>query len=137
MKVLRSIVSLVLAALVLVASSSFTVNMHLCGGSVQSVSLIEKAEPCAMEKLALQCKAKTNIKKSPCCEDEELTFEGNDFNATQIAKAEIQNNFWIAIAFTPLQFSSPLNSSQHSSFSIYKPPLLQRNIPVLIQSFLI
>jgi hypothetical protein len=139
MKVLKSIVSSLLALLVLVSSSSFMVNMHFCGGHMQSVSLIEEAAPCPMEVELPPCHKKVEIKKSGCCEDKHVAFEGKDFSA------KIQDfslHYWQAINWVAslpvimevVQVNESLTFSNHTP---YKPPLLERDIPVLIQTFLI
>jgi hypothetical protein len=134
MKALRSIVSLALAALVLVASSSFTVNMHLCGGSVQSVSLIEKATPCPMEINTPPCH-KAFAKRS-CCDDEQFTYSGQDFKNQQAATVQIAQQAWVS-DLPVLAQVVPVASVSYPHHTFYKPPLLQHDIPVLIQSFLI
>lgn len=133
---LRKIVSVSLALLVLIASASFTINMHLCGGSVQSVSLIEKAKPCPMEVNVPACH-KEMAKRNSCCDDEQLTYEGQDFKSHELTNVAAIQQAWVAelplIALIVPE--STTVKAQHVIF--YKPPLLQHNIPVLIQSFLI
>lgn len=135
MKALRTIVSLSLAVLVLVASSSFTVNMHLCGGSLQSMSLIEKAAPCPMEVNTPPCH-KTFTKRMACCDDEQFVFEGKDFKVHESAGFQPVQQAWV-IDLRVLAVIIPAASSLVAHHSQYKPPLLQHDIPVLIQSLLI
>lgn len=139
MKLLKSIVSSLLALLVLVSSSSFMVNMHFCGGHVQSVSLIEKATPCPMEVQLPPCHKKMAVKKSGCCEDKQVAFEGKDFN-TQIQYFSMltwQSINWVAtlpVIMEVIQVNESLAFTNHTP---YKPPIVERDIPVLVQSFLI
>jgi hypothetical protein len=139
MKFLKSIVSSILALMVLVSSSSFMVNMHFCGGHVQSVSLIEEADACPMEVQLPPCHKKMAIKKSGCCEDKQVTFEGKDFN-TQIQDFSLLTSHfsnWAAIfpmIMEVIQVNEVLAFSNHTP---YRPPIVQRDIPVLVQSFLI
>jgi hypothetical protein len=138
MKFIKSIVSSTLALLVLVSSSSFMVNMHFCGGHVQSVSLIEDAAACPMEVLP-PCHKKMAVKKSGCCEDKHVAFEGKDFN-TQVQ--DFSPLYWQVINVVPslpmimemIQLNEALAYSNHTP---YKPPIVERDIPVLVQSFLI
>ncbi len=128
-----------LALMVLVCSSSFTVNMHFCGGHVQSVSLIEDATPCPTEVQLPACHKKIAIKKSGCCEDKHVAFEGKDFN-TQVQDFSMltwQSINWVAtlpIIMEVIQMNESLAFSNHIP---YKPPIVERDIPVLVQSFLI
>jgi hypothetical protein len=139
MKLLRSIVSTLLALLVLVSSSSFMVNMHFCGGHVQSVSLIEEATPCPMELQLPPCHKKMAVKKSGCCEDKQVVFEGKDFNAqVQVfSMFSLEAINWVAtlpMIMEVIQFNEALAFSNQTP---YKPPIVERDIPVLVQSFLI
>lgn len=139
MKGLKPIVSSLLAMLVLVSSSSFMVNMHFCGGQMQSVSLIEEATPCPMEVQLPPCHKKMEIKKSGCCEDKHITFEGKDFNAKvqDFSLLNWQAINWVAslpVIMEVIQIDEALAFANHIP---YKPPIVERDIPVLKQSFLI
>ncbi len=139
MKFFKSIVSSLLALLVLVSSSSFTVKMHFCGGHVQSVSLIEDADACPMDVQLPPCHKKMVVKKSGCCEDKHVAYEGKDFN-TQVQDFSILSWYatnWIAtlpIIMEVIQVNEALAFSNHTP---YKPPIVERDIPVFVQSFLI
>lgn len=135
MKFLKPIVCSVLALLVLVSSSSFTVNMHFCGGSVQSVSLIEKATPCPMEVKTPPCH-KAFAKRSSCCDDEQFLYQGQDFKNHEVANIQVVQQAWV-IELPVLAQIVPIATAKFSHYTLYKPPLLQHDIPVLIQSFLI
>jgi hypothetical protein len=139
MKFLKPIVSSLLALLVLVSSSSFMVNMHFCGGHVQSVSFIEDAAACPMEVQLPPCHKKMAVKKSGCCEDKHVAFEGKDFN-TQVQDFSMlswQTINWVGslpMIMEVIQVNEALAFSNHTP---YKPPIVERDIPVLVQSFLI
>lgn len=139
MKVLKSIVSSLLALLVLVSSSSFMVNMHFCGGHMQSVSLIEEAAPCPMEVELPPCHKKVEIKKSGCCEDKHVEFEGKDFNAKvhDFSLLNWQTINWVSSLPVIMEVVQVNEALAFSNYTPYKPPLLERDIPVLIQTFLI
>jgi hypothetical protein len=138
MKFIKSIVSSMLAMLVLVSSSSFMVNMHFCGGHVQSVSLIEEAAQCPMEVLP-PCHKKMAVKKSGCCQDKHVTFEGKDFN-TQVQDFSMltwQAINWVATLPMIMEVIQVNEALAYSNQTPYKPPIVERDIPVLVQSFLI
>jgi hypothetical protein len=138
MKALRSILSFSLALLVLISSSSFTVNMHLCGGRVQSVSVIEKATPCAMEQLAktLPCHKVMNKKKN-CCSEDHITFEGKHFKSQELTSLHLLQSFWVVELPLISSLNVPIASATESHLSQYSPPLIDRDITVQVQSFLI
>lgn len=139
MKIVKPIVSTFLALLVLVSSSSFMVNLHYCGGHVQSISLIEDADACPMEVLLPPCHKKMEIKKSGCCEDKHVAFEGKDFSAKvqDFSLLNWQAINWVAtlpVIMEVIQVDEAIAFSNHTP---YKPPIVERDIPVLKQSFLI
>jgi hypothetical protein len=102
---------------------------------VQSVSLIEKATPCLMEINTPPCH-KTFAKRSSCCDDEQFTYSGQSFNNQEAATIQIAQQAWV-IDLPVLAQVVPVASASYSHYPFYKPPLLQHDIPVLIQSFLI
>jgi hypothetical protein len=139
MNYLKTITSVILAVLVLVSSSSFTVNMHLCGGELQSVSIIEDAASCPMEVQLPPCHRNMAKQKSDCCQDSHLAFEGKDFNyafkefkdvITSGSEVSVILPYIMEVVETELVLTA-------ADFLPYKPPIVQRDIPVLIQSFLI
>ena len=137
MKVIHSILTVSLALLVLVSSTSFSVNMHVCGGHVSSVALVQKAAPCLME-IIPPCHGGIHLEKKSngCCEDKSVVFEGKDFNSkVEHISFELQTASWIA-ELPYIVSVSPSNSTQaYSSFTLYKPPLLSQDISVLVHSF--
>ena len=79
------------------------------------------------------------IKKSGCCEDTHVAFEGKDFNAKLHDFSMLAWHAMNSVANLPLimevvQVNEALAYSSHIP---YKPPIVERDIPVLIQSFLI
>jgi hypothetical protein len=137
MKRFASIVSGILAVLVIISSSSFTVNMHFCGGDVKSITLVEEATPCPMEVKLPPCHKKLPASLNSCCEESRVAFEGKDFNNSSIEFVSHWISGWVAeIPFVTFVFEtdSKLMANGHCE---YKPPLIDRDIPVLKQSFLI
>ena len=106
---------------------------------MQSVSLIEEATPCPMEVQLPPCHKKMEIKKSGCCEDKHITFEGKDFNAKvqDFSLLNWQAINWVSslpVIMEVIQIDEVLAFANHIP---YKPPIVERDIPVLKQSFLI
>jgi hypothetical protein len=137
MKILRSIVSLLIAAVILVSTTSFTVSMHLCGGRVASISVIDEATPCVMEQLPA-CHQQL-MKKMGCCEDQELKIEGKDLSSKIQEVVQLQHQQFSWVLDLPLIHKIILSTKSVSNFSLsyYSPPLLDLDITVLKQSFLI
>jgi hypothetical protein len=135
MRVFRSISSVVLAFMALVSSTSFVIGMHLCQGEVQNIALFTKANACEKEKSLPPCHRHA---KNPCCEDETVIHEGNDFKASveQIqlvtpAPIDIDHPLILISEIIP---AAPVARIQYYN---YDPPLRSCDLTVEQQVFLI
>lgn len=137
MKFIKTIFSSMLALLVLVSSSSFTVNMHACGGKVQSVSVIKKAQACAMELAAAPTCHQEIVKKKTCCKEDQLTFEGKIFKTHESTSLQLQQAFWVVELPLITTISVSPNAVEEFQFLSYSPPLIDRDISIQVKSFLI
>lgn len=129
MILLRKIVNTFLALTLLLATTGMTLNKHYCMGRLVSVAVNESAAPCSENGEPVQM---------PCCEDvseelkvEEVAQASFDFNATP-------DLYQLAIV-TYFLLDAPLVSVEQGQvkFQNYSPPPPDRDIPVLVQSFLI
>ena len=119
---------------------SFTFNMHLCMGELESVGFMHQAPTCEMH--SKSCLGDMNGDESKdseedCCEDEKLVIQGQD----ELPKTPtFQHNQPEMVAMLYLLVSYLTTTSDlatNSTHKVYGPPLLLQDIPVLIQSFLI
>jgi hypothetical protein len=113
--------------------------MHSCGGQLQSISFVEEATPCPMEENLPPCHKNMGKQKNDCCEDSHLAFEGKDFNYSiknLNETAAVAAAYVIALPFIMevVQLNEALTASNYIP---YKPPIVERDIPILVQSFLI
>jgi hypothetical protein len=92
---IRSISSVILAVLVLMASSSFYVGVHVCGGTVKAIAFLQEADGCGHQQLP-PCHRKA---MEGCCENDQVIHEGLDFKTTD------------AFAPTPLTATTILHTS--------------------------
>ena len=129
MILLRKIVNTFLAITLLIATTGVTLNKHYCMGRVKSVAVFHHAENCMGNDL---------IDPMPCCEDvnqelkvDHLTKASFDFESSA--------NFYQLAIITYFVLNSDLASVENDkpAFQNYAPPPPDRDIPVLIQSFLI
>jgi hypothetical protein len=87
MKVFKTISSFAMILLVLISATSFKVGMHFCNGEIQNIALLDKAEPCALEKSLPPCH---KHQQPACCDDETVIHEGDELqsaNTTEIVFA--------------------------------------------------
>ncbi|MEZ4973890.1 MAG: hypothetical protein R2820_11310 [Cyclobacteriaceae bacterium] len=135
-KALKSIFSAFLALLVLVSATSFTIDRHVCMGRTQSIAILHEATPCAMELFATS--GENLSKMEGCCRDEQSKIEGNEYQVKNLKPLTTEyQSLWVAELPRVITVITFEKSSQHLALRKHKPPLPERDIPVLVQSFLI
>lgn len=139
MKTIRPIVSVFLASIVLISSIGATIYLHLCGGSVQSIALFVKAQPCKME-MPKSCHGNKNqTKRTGCCEEESILLKGKETTAELKTVTELIPSFNLISVILPVLYSIVEVDSYSASprYAQYKPPIVERDITIFVQSFLI
>ncbi len=141
-----------MAFLMFFSSVGITMDMHYCGGKLMSVSFIENAKTChdiTRENHATMknCPNHKKIKAEKegcsedknCCSNKTIKFQSsqdqkiqtNDFVVTKQLKQFV-------VAYVAVFFADGYELDvEAANIDKYKPPLLERDIPVLNQSFLI
>ncbi len=123
---MKQVGTISLIVLLLVSTFGITVNKHYCGGHLSDVSLYFSAT----------CGCGDSNMDSDCCQtnsdfvqlDEDYTVLTFDVNLDDELIAEIANNYMDLLTESN---NAPTKYFQH------KPPLIERDIPVLVQSFLL
>lgn len=135
---LHKILALILALVILFSTLSFTVEKHICLGEVTDVSYFTKADNCGMisEDCDLVIPSERKIQKENCCNDTHELIPGNQYEQPALKKVEInQVAFIFTFVYTYNSFFE--QKSDKNYFCYYSPPLVDRDIPVLYQTFLI
>lgn len=133
-----------LSALVLLSSTSFTFGIHFCMGRLESIALLAGAEPCEMAQQKTPCSSDSQdldcehqeVTKKGCCEDQTVVIEGHE-DLTQVSKIAVPDFQMVAVLYAVVSFIFSTTSVDHYSYNDYSSPLIERDIPVLVQSFLI
>lgn len=126
---MKRITSIVLLLFFLAGNSYAGINIHYCGGELQSVSLITKSKSCGM------CGNETSSNK--CCKDVQKIIKSDDFSKAQTNYS--LTNLLIAV----LPFYSTINDRldytifQFVSTSFGDPPKLKTPIFIRICSLII
>lgn len=115
---------------------SFTFNMHICMGDLESVGFMNQATSCEMHSKSCQGKESKNSKED-CCEDEKLVIQGQDELLKTTTNQLIQPKIVAVLYLLGLYLTPSIHLPITHTHKDYIPPLLQKDIPVLIQSFLI
>lgn len=118
-----------LAVLLLIATTGVTLNKHYCMGRLQSVAIFQSAQNCMDDEGA---------EPMPCCQDvsEELKLD-------EVAKASFEFKGapdlvpMAIVSFILLDHDLLTSTKGQNQYLSYTPPALEKDVPVLIQSFLI
>jgi hypothetical protein len=147
MKVLRPILLLLLTFTVLVSSTGMTVGMHLCAGEISHLNLFGTSEPCPMEQPRQKLppchhpegEALPMESAAGCCEDQILSVDQVDLlkPAGQSLAHAAPDLAFVAVVAAVWSYLFGLQQPVLLPVPVYAPPALARNIPVLVQSFLI
>ena len=133
----RKISAILMAFVVLFSTMSFTVSEHYCGHKLVDVGLFSKAESCGME---LQKPASSNdceLKKSNCCKDEVKQFTGQNELNTSFSTLNFEQQVFVAsFTYAYLNLFEGL-AVKIIPFKNYTPPLVDKEITVLYQVFII
>ena len=113
---------------------------HYCGGHAVKSKLVlgDKSLNCGMEKMDENCEtgSETSITKKACCENHFMSLNvENEFQPT-IVQPSIDVNFVFTFVYTYFELLTS-NFQQEIAFGDYSPPLRNRDVQVLFQTFLI
>lgn len=148
-----------IAIVMYLSSIGVTLNMHFCKGELKDVSLFARAKECTKkdctahkekdyqllgintDQLPKSCcdKAEDEKPAKGCCDDKsEYHALDSEFTAPDIMT--LYEVLPVLLVFYPeflSSFNSTITSGVQWSFLHFHPPLLTKDIPVLVQSFLI
>jgi len=133
----QKIGALVLATLILVATTSVSVRMHYCGTHLVSISLNKAPKKCC-SLVSLNKKTFLKNSKKSCCHDTEFikTAEEN-LNKSEALSFSIEKSVLLSpIYFLESALEVSLQVSLHN-FSTYRPPIINIDRQVSYQVFLI
>lgn len=139
---MKQVFAIFLALLMLTTNVGITFATHYCGGKAvkTSISLGHDNLDCGMADMDTPCEESPDspvVKNKNCCENQytQISIE-DDYNNPAVVKTAVDFQFLAVFVVTYLNLYS-FNASTEAEYSNYSPPLLDLDIPVLIQSFLI
>ena len=124
----KQILHIILAFTLFIATMGVSVRSHYCMGNLKFKTLSIWKAPC--------CKSPTDMPMD-CCKDRFDHYQVDD---------DFQSSLTMGVFSPQLEISFPVNveplnypeENQTPHFYLnYKPPLIERDVPVLVQSFLI
>ncbi|MBL4623920.1 MAG: hypothetical protein JKY42_02080 [Flavobacteriales bacterium] len=134
---MKGLFSVILSLVILVTTSGFTLSSHICGGHrVKTVIAMTQADvSCGMEEAISTCDSSEAEMKGICCQNEIIKIQLDE-------EYEQQVNTAVSVQFLKVLVSSYLylfnnNTANIDFYKDYSPPLPDKDIPVLFQTFLI
>lgn len=134
---MKQLFSVILSLVFLITSMGFTVSSHICGGkkvkTVLSLGITDIS--CGMEDVKDNCATGEQMKSS-CCQDEFQLMQIDEDYTPQLTEIDFSTDF--LIAFVGVYFDLYGSTTNEKYFyRDHSPPPLIKDIPILIQSFLI
>lgn len=139
-------IAFVMAVLVLLTSIGLNIDMHFCGGQLKNISFTGKAESChknsmtdcPFHKKMMAENGADNFTSKSCCSNQTAYFQADlieDIKPLDVVVTPQLQQFVTAFVLVFLQ--NQVVETNPITFTAYSPPDISRDIPVLIQSFLI
>ena len=131
-KTIRKITALLMAIVVLLTTTSFTISMHYCQGELIHTAIFQKAHSCGME-----MNMSDEMKKKGCCDDKEIHIEGQYELKLPVADMNFdQQVFVIAFVHSYIELFQTTEDRKNTFFD-YPPPFIVRQIFKLDETYLI
>lgn len=133
------IISFFLAALILLSTSSFTVDMHFCCNKLVDMSLIGKAKVCAekVQKKKDPTKQCTTLQEKDCCSNQSFVKTGDDTIKKANTQLEAETIIFLNTFFYVYVNLFEGLEKNIVPFKQYRPPLLSKDIQILHETYLI
>ena len=127
-----------MAAVVLMTTMSFTVDMHYCGDTLVDFSFVQQVKTCGMEKAqaTTSCENPALSEKS-CCTDKQVIKEGKDDLKVSFDQLSLEQQVFVASFTYSYKSIFEGTESKEVPFFDYPPPFVKRDVQVLHQTFLI
>ncbi|MGB3467114.1 MAG: hypothetical protein WBA74_17670 [Cyclobacteriaceae bacterium] len=138
---MKKVIAISLALILLSTNLGFAVATHYCGGMAVKTQLVLGHEvlDCGMASINKSCKKSiegTYLNNKPCCQNVHQSIDTEDDFKPTIIQSTVNVEFVAAFIVTFLHL--PISSvNEESQYANYSPPLIDQDISVLHQVFLI
>lgn len=133
----RNIITSVLATLVLFSSMSFTIDKHYCGDTLVDTAVFKQAKTCGMEMSQSKTASEDVISQKKCCKNEHIVIEAQDELKTTVNSLSFDQQLFVAsFVYYYINLFEGLDKKA-IPFKNYPLPLVDKDIQVLYQTFLI
>ena len=138
---MKSISTIILSLMVVISSMTISFSAHYCGEILKDFAFFTEAEDCPMEqKMHLDCRFNAQATEDNCCDQQEGQIDGVNLETTLAEKHidfdQAQLSFILAyVATYAHSYASEVIIA--ADYKTIHSPLIEKDIPVFIQSFLI
>ncbi len=137
---MKKIISIFLSVLLFASSSGIAYAQHFCGGQemMSEITLGHKNLSCGMTAKISDCGEEDTLSKEHDCCENQFTKISTDDNFAK-ATFNISLNKAFVAAFVPIFILQklPVYEANNHFYADYNPPPIDKDIPVLYQTFLI
>lgn len=135
-EVSHKIVSITMALLLLLSTTSWKVEKHYCMGRLMDIALFSDVDSCGMDMGSMSIE-NDDISENSCCDDEVIVLDGQDDLKLSLDTLDIEKqSLWVALIYS-YTTSFYVQNVQLVPHEQYPPPQLVKDIQVLDQVFLI
>lgn len=142
---MRQIISILLSFILLASHTNLTIGTHYCGGENIETKIIfgETHLGCGMMDMDEPCDViesygnnETSFSKGPCCQNKFQTIYLSDDFVNDAIQSTSNVDFALAFMYSTINFDI-FQRSNTQFYTEYISPPLEKDIPVLFQTFLI
>ena len=134
--------NIILALLIFVSSTGFTINSHFCKDQLKDARIFFKADDCYKKYYAQKTKKACHVKKKSCenncCKNTseyyklDLDQQLSSFDFKAFESPNFIETLWLR-----LPIDDYLTDSKSTHYLNYKPPLIFSDLPIDLQTFLL
>ena len=129
--------SVCMAFVVLMTTTSFAIDMHYCGETLVDFSLVKKAEACEMLKASSPQSCENSVSEKSCCSDEQFVVDGqNELKISFDTLTLEQQTFLFSLLYSYINTFAATDENI-VPFKAYSPPYLIRDVQTLHETYLI
>ncbi len=134
---MKNATSILLAVLLLMSSSGVTYGQHYCSGEVVADALMLGEKHLSCGGYALPSEQGDSMEKPGCCQNIYHQVETDEDYSSSSFTIDFNKTF-VAAFVSVFVLQAPVTyTAEINSFSEYLPPPLEKDIPILYQTFLI
>jgi len=138
--IIYRVTAILMALLIGMTSIGMTLNMHFCGGSLKSISLIQSSGSCCSA-VTKSCGNIDSVQESEgkkCCDNQSIEIQSDDnLIIDQVQVLSDINKFDVLITNNHVLDHLNIVAYDAADFEHYRPPLVSKDIPILFESFLL